>query len=192
MDRRKTVILILTLLLAVTPAALSSCESGSNEYAEAEAKVAEELDALKSGNDDVPSLSGFSEDAEISEAMMSAYIEKLRDFDYVIAGSSKSEDGESVIVTVDIKTYDFGKVYLETWNDMMKIDAGLRTDSQFYNDLFTRFTAMSVRNYSGVVSITCTRGEDGEWTTGVMTDPALINAISGGMLAEMIELAEGE
>jgi hypothetical protein len=176
------------LLLAILPAVLTSCSNGTNEFAEAESEVAKELDALKSGSGDIPVAADFSED--VSEAMLRAYAEKLRDFDYIIAGSGKSKDGSSVIVTVDITTYDFGSVYLETWNDRMKVEEDLRDDSQFFSDLFTRFASLSVKNYSGQAAITCTRDEEGKWTTDLKTNPQLINAISGGMLDEMTELAE--
>ena len=184
----RPVILLLTILLAMAPAVLASCDSGTNEYAEAETEVAAELDALKSGSGEIPVTADFSED--VSEAMLKAYADKLRDFDYVIAGSGKSEDGSSVIVTVNITTYDFGSVYLETWNDRMQIEEELRYDSQFYGDLFTRFASLSVKNYTGQAAIVCTRDEKGEWTSDMKTNPELINAISGGMVAEMTELAD--
>lgn len=184
----KPIILFLMMLLAFMPVAMASCESGTNEFAEAESEVASELEALKSGSTEVPSVTERSED--VSESMMAAYAEKLRDFDYVIAGSGKSEDGKSVVVTVNITTYDFGSVYLETWNDRMKIEEDLRYDSQFYSDLFTRFAALSVKNYTGQAAIVCTKGGDGKWTTDVKTNPDLINAISGGLVAEMTDLAE--
>lgn len=184
----RSVIMLLAILLVIAPAVLASCDSGTNEYAEAEAEVASELDALKSGSGEVPVTADFSED--VTEAMLKAYAEKLRDFDYVIAGSGKSEDGSSVIVTVSITTCDFGSVYLETWNDRMQIEEDQRYDSQFYGDLFTRFASLSVKNYTGQASIVCTRDEKGKWTSDLKTNPELINAISGGMVAEMTELAE--
>lgn len=194
MDQRgkthRPIIMLFVILLALTPAVLSSCYSGSNEFAEAEAAVTEELEALKSGSGDMSAVTRFSEDAGISEAMTEAYAEKLRDFDYVIAGSGVSEDGESVIVTVNITTYDFGSVYLETWNDRMKMDESLRSDSQFYGDLFTRFASMSVKNYTGQAEIKCTHDEEGGWTTDMKSNPGLIDAVSGGMVTEMAELAE--
>ena len=182
MQKNRRFITLLIMLLVLSPAVLASCDSGTSEYAEAEAEVAAELDAVKSGSTRIPALTGSEEDIpeEMSEAMLSAYVEKLRDFDYMITGSAKSEDGEAIIVTVDITTYDFGKVYLETWNDRMKIEKDLRYDSQFYGDLFTRFAAMSVKEYSGHADITCTRDESG---------PELMDIISGGMVSVMAELA---
>lgn len=176
------------IMILIATFALTGCGEVTNEYAEAEAKVAEELEALKQGGNEMPALADFPED--ISEAQYSAYAKKLRDFDYVIAGSEKSKDGNSINVTVDITTYDFGSVYLETWNDQMKIEESLRYESQFYNDLFTRFAAMSVKKYSGSAVIACTKNENGEWTTDIKENAGLLNAISGGMVKEMLELAE--
>lgn len=191
MQKNKGFILfIIIMLLTSMPAALASCGSGTNEFAEAEEQVAKELDALKSGSGDMPAMTKISEDMEISESLMASYAEKLRDFEYVIAGSGKSEDGKSVNVTVIITTYDFGSVYLETWNDRMKIEESQRYDNQFFGDLFTRFASLSVKNYTGQAVIACTRGEDGNWATDIKTNPGLVNAISGGMVAEMTELAE--
>lgn len=184
----KVAIMLLMILLALTSVVMASCGTGSNEFAEAETEVTKELEALKNGSSAVPQVAGASE--EVSEEMMSAYAEKLRDFDYVIAGSGKSEDGESVVVTVNITTYDFGSVYLETWNDRMKIEESLRYDSQFYSDLLTRFAALSVKNYTGQAAIVCKKDGEGKWTTDMSTNHGLINAISGGMLDEMNELAE--
>lgn len=184
----KPIILLLAMLLAFLLVAFTSCDSGSNDFAEAEAKVTEELEALKSGNAEVPAVTDPTEG--VSETMLSIYAEKLRDFDYIIAGSGKSEDGNSVIVTVNITTYDFGSVYLETWNDRMKIEEGLRYESQFYSDLFTRFASLNSKNYVGQAAIVCTKEENGEWTTDVKTNQALINAISGGLVEEMTDLAE--
>lgn len=184
----RSIIMILMMLLAMMPAVLVSCNSVTNDFAEAEVEVARELDAIKSGSGEIPVNADFSEN--VSETMLNAYAEKLRDFDYMITGSGKSEDGKSVIVTVDITTYDFGSVYLETWNDRMKVEEGLRYESQFFNDLFTRIASLSVKDYTGQASITCTRDEKGKWTTDLKTNPELINAISGGLLSEMTELAD--
>ena len=185
---QKPIILLLAMLLALMPAVLASCESGSNDFAEAETEVSSELEALKSGNVEVPQVADSTEG--VSETMLSVYAEKLRDFDYMIAGSGYSKDGKSVVVTVNITTYDFGSVYLETWNDRMKVEEGLRSDAQFYTDLFTRFASLSAKNYTGQAAIVCTKGEDGEWTTDVKTNQGLINAISGGLVEEMTDLAE--
>ena len=186
--KHRTIILLLAMLMALMPLALASCGSSSNEFTEAETQVTQELEALKAGGAEVPEVADASE--EVSETMLSMYAEKLRDFDYVIAGSGKSEDGNSVIVTVNITTYDFGSVYLETWNDRMKLEEGLRYESQFYNDLFTRFAALSVKNYTGQAAIVCTKDDSGEWTTDVKTNQDLIDAISGGLITEMKDLAE--
>ena len=185
---QKAIILLLVMLLALMPAVLSSCDNGTNEFAEAETEVTTELEAIKSGNAEVPQLADPEEG--VSETMLAVYAEKLRDFDYIIAGSGKSKDGNSVIVTVNITTYDFGSVYLETWNDQMKIEEGLRYDSRFYSDLFTRFASLNSKNYVGQAAIVCTKDENGEWTTDIKTYEGLINAISGGLVKEMTDLAE--
>ncbi len=184
----KSIIVLLAMLLALMPVAVSSCGSGSNDFAEAENEVSRELEALKSGSTELPDPADAADD--VSEEMLTSYAEKLRGFDYIIAGSGLAEDGESVVVTVNITTYDFGSVYLETWNDLMKVDEKNRSDSKFYNDLFTRFAALSAKNYAGQAAIVCGKGEDGAWTTDIKTNPNLINAVSGGLLDEMTALAE--
>ena len=98
------------MLLALVLFALASCGSGDDDLAEAEETVRAELEALKSEDTKVPQFADFSED--VSEEMLQSYAEKLKDFDYMISGSRKSDDGESVVVSVDINTYDFGSVYL--------------------------------------------------------------------------------
>lgn len=183
-----SIIIMLTMVLALMPLGLSSCSSGDSDLAEAEETVRTELEALKSEDTKIPAFADISED--VSEEMLQSYAEKLKDFDFIISGSRKSDDGESVVVSVDINTYDFGSVYLETWNDRMKIEEDLRYDNQFYNDLFTRFAALSDKTYTAQATIICMKDENGGWITDMKTSPSFINAISGGMVAEMKELSE--
>ena len=187
-NKRCITALLLAMLLALVPLSLSSCGEADTDLSDAEEAVRAELEALKSEETKIPEFADFSED--VSEEMLASYAEKLKDFDYVISGSTKSEDTGSVIVSVDVNTYDFGSVYLETWNDRMKIEEDLRYDNQFYNDLFTRFAALSVKGYTGQANIICTKDENGEWTTDMKTSPSLMDALSGGMVAEMQELSE--
>ena len=126
----------------------------------------------------------------MSEKLLAEYADKLRDFDYEIVGSREDGDEEyAVLVTARITTYDFGTVYLQTWKDYMAIDEDSRIESQFYTDLFTRFASLSAKNYTSDVDILCVPDGDG-WKTDVKTNEALMNAISGGLVEQMRDLAE--
>ena len=70
---QKPIILLLAMLLALMPAVLASCESGSNDFAEAETEVSSELEALKSGNAEVPQVADPTEG--VSETMLSVDVQ---------------------------------------------------------------------------------------------------------------------
>ena len=186
---RIAVLMLIPIMAAMLWVITSCSNSNSEDYADAELAVKTDLEALKNDHNALPKVEEFSDD--VSEAMLEAYVEKLRDFDYEITGSEKSEDGDSVLVTVRITTYDLGSVYLETWNDQMKIDKNARYESQFYTNLFTRIASLTTKDYTGTATIVCREnGDSGEWTTDVRTNSSLMNAISGGMVAEMVNLSE--
>ena len=159
----------------------------------AEKKVANELDALKSSE------SVGSEVSEIHKMLsdegkgyLDSFLKKLRDFDYEITG--ERQDGDNTVVTVRIKTYDFGREYLAVWTDYLKERNGVIVEnddlSGFYEELFRRLSELSEKEYIHDVEIVCVEPLDnGEWIANIKDNEQLQDAIFGGMMGEMKNLA---
>ena len=184
---------ILLLIAAVTIAAmvLTGCSKEPESYPEAEAIVAEELDALKSSNAEalVPDAINDASD-QFDPSMLEGYVEKMKEFEYEILGSSKADNGNEgdVAVKVKITTYDFANEYLKAWEEFMTVDDENRWQSQFYGHLFLRLASVSSKDYTADVDVICTQDADGKWTTNLKENKDLMNALSGGMMAEMEKL----
>ena len=184
---------ILLLIAAVVIAAmvLTGCSKEPENYPEAEALVAKELEALKTSDSDVliPEAIKDSSD-QFDESMLEGYVEKLKDFDYEILGSSKADtdNKNDVAVRVKITTYDFANEYIKAWEQFMTVDDEDRWQSQFYAHLFLRLASVTSKDYTSEVNVICTEAEDGTWTTDLKGNEDLMNAISGGMMAEMNNL----
>lgn len=185
-----TVFNILLLIAAVVIAAmvLTGCKSKPETFPEAEARVSEELDAIKTAeptDETIQSLTSVA--GEFDGAMLDGYLAKLKEFDYEITNSRKGEEDNSCIVTVKITTYDFANEYLRAWNEYMEVEEGNRWQSQFYSFLLLRLGSVSNKDYVEEVDINC-KEDGGKWTTDLKTNDRLINALSGGMMDEVKRL----
>ena len=192
-----TIFNILLLIAAVVIAVmvLTGCSKEPENYPEAEALVASELDKIKSADVNDDFLKAFTEDvsSEYDGSMLEGYIAKLKDFDYEILGSSKDPDGEDgdVLVNVRITTYDFGNEYLKAWNEHMMQEEGNRWQSQFYSFLLLRLGSVSSKDFVSEVNVECSDSDgDGTYEADLKSDEELMNAISGGMLNEIENLAD--
>jgi len=182
---RLTALLLCAVLLVMT----AGCAARSG----AEKKVANELDALKSSD------SVGSEVSEIHKILsdegkgyLDSFLKKLRDFDYEITG--ERQDGDNTVVTVRIKTYDFGREYLAVWTDYLKERNGVIDENDdltgFYEELFRRLSELSEKEYIHDVEIVCVEPLDnGEWIANIKDNEQLQDAIFGGMMGEMKTLA---
>lgn len=194
--KKRVKYLVCALALMIAVMALPGCSSDEEALQAASDQVTFELNTVKEGK--TAGISAAEElSDEVSEEMLDVYDEKLRDFDFGIVSAEKTDpeetggEAESVSVTVRVKTYDFGTVYLETWKDYMSQNEAGRDESQFYSDLFTRIAALDSKDYTKDVVVTCTDlACDGTCQTDIRTNEALMNALSGDMLAQMKELAE--
>lgn len=189
---KRTACVALTIMLAAQALLLSGCGADSEICEAAAAQVSAELDSLKQGKSgNLPATDGFPED--VSESMLEIYAEKLRDFDYDILDAEPAEtegDGDTVNVTVRIRTYDFGGIYLKTWKDQMQTDGSQSDESQFYADLFARIAAADAKDCVNDAVVVCTASGDDGRTTDIRTNEALMNAISGDMIDQIRDLAE--
>lgn len=188
-------ILLLAAAVAIAVMVLTGCSKEPEACPEAEVVTSSELDKLKSADVADDSLKAFTEDVsgEYDGSMLEGYIEKLKDFDYEILGSQKAEDENSADVLVKITTYDFGNEYLKAWNEHMSQDETDRWQSQFYSFLLLRLGSVSNKDYVSEIKVTCTDPEgDGNWQTDLKSNEELMNAISGGMLNEIKNLAKDD
>ena len=193
----RNILMALTILLlgaAVVIAAmvLTGCSSTPDSYPAAEEQVKKDLDELKNTDNSDAVVSSLSEfvDENDGEAMK-IYLDKVRDFDYEIMGSKAVEGTtKTAVVTVRINTYDFGNLYLKTWEDFIATEEWLKNEDVFDNLLF-KFTSLTSKDFATDVDITCKDPEDNDnWETDINKDnEALMDALSGGMLGTMKSLA---
>ena len=125
------------------------------------------------------------------------FIAKVHDFDYEIISEEESDDkdGKTVIVTVRIKTYDFGSEYLAVMKEFAEVgnpELGKDDDpAPFYDELFERFAKLDSKDYvKDVRIIAYSPNSSSEWVTNVKNNEELQDALLGGMTAEMRELSK--
>ncbi len=114
------------------------------------------------------------------------------EYDIIETEESEAEDDDSIIVTVRIRTYNFGREYLRTWTEYLEVLGEDEFDqSEFYELLMENLSSLESKGYYQDVDIVCIDAlGDGAWQTDVSSNPELRNAILGGMPAEMAALAE--
>lgn len=129
---------------------------------------------------------------------MDRFLAKVRNFDYDVVGCERhdSEDPPYTTVTVRIRTYDFGSLYLAAWTDYLRSHSELKDDaaaeSEFYDELFAKLADAGSKEYIRDVKITAMEPMDnGEWITDITGNEELQDALFGGMLGEMKKLAAG-
>ena len=184
---RLAALLLCALMLALT----SGCASRSA----AQKKVAVELDALKASDtmgSEIDTLRRTLSDE--GKDNFDAFVGKLRDFDYEMTGESAGDDSDSCMVTVRIKTYDFGREYLAAWTAYLREHGDTIGQEEelggFYEDLFARLAGLSKKECIRDVEITCIEPLDnGEWIANIKDNEKLQDAIFGGMMSEMKTLA---
>lgn len=134
------------------------------------------------------------------------FLGKAGEFDYTITGSDEADD--NVIVHVRITTYDFASEYLRSWSEFLEesdsaVSAAGAEDSKdtakqekaydsakLYETLFRNLSNVQNKDYTANVDITCMKGEDGAWKSDAASNAALRDAILGGMIREIRQLAE--
>ena len=178
---------VLVIALALM---LSAC-SGND----AEAKVKEELDRLKSSETAAANLESVKKKLpEGSGDDFDAFMDRVRDFDYKIIGSEAvSEEGEEcTVVDVKITGCDFGKEYISTWKDYLKTHKNASAEdaegNEFLTELFARLSKLEKKDHISFVEIRVYDSEDG-LTTDIQTSEELQDAVFGGMIGEMKALA---
>lgn len=183
-------ILLLAAAVVIAAMVLTGCSKEPESYPEAEALVAKELEAIKNSDDNSIVPEAINEASEqFDTELLEAYVKKLKEFDYEILRSQKadSDNEDDVAVTVRITTYDFGNEYIKAFEQYMTVDETNRWQSQFYAHLFARLISVNTKDYTADVDVICSE-EDGKWTSNLKDNKELMNALSGGMMAEMERL----
>ncbi len=169
--------------------------AGCHSMNDAEKKVSKELKALQSsdtvGSEVITLRDSLSDEGKEN---FDGFLKKLRSFDFEITGSEKDADKEKDcnLVSVKIKTYDFGREYLAAWTEYLKAnkDTNPENEAAFYEMLFARLNSLEEKERINNIEIVCIDPLDnGEWIANIKENEELQDAIFGGMMSEMKMLA---
>ena len=169
--------------------------AGCASMNEAEKKVYKELKALQesdsTGSEVITLRDSLSEEGRKN---FDGFLKKLKGFDFEITGSEEGEKNgdEYTLVSVKIKTFDFGREYLAAWTEYLKANEGANPEdlTDFYELLFARLNSLDEKEYIKTIQIVCIDPLDnGEWIANIKENEELQDAIFGGMISEMKALA---
>lgn len=169
--------------------------TGCNSMNEAEKKVSKELKAMQdSGNIGSEVMDLRNSLSDEGRENFDGFIKKLRSFDFEITGSeeSKDQDDDSTLVSVKIKTFDFGREYLAAWTGYLKAHEETKPEdlTDFYELLFARLNSLDDKEYIKTIKIVCIDPlGNGEWIANIKDNEELQDAVFGGMMSEMKTLA---
>ena len=185
----KTIAVIIAALLCLP--VLPGC-SPMND---AEKKVSNELEALQSsdyvGAEVMDLRDSLSDEGKEN---FDGFLKKLKAFDFEITGSEEDDgkDDDYTLVSVKIRTYDFGREYLAAWTEFLKANGDTESEDMtaFYEMLFSRLNSLDGKDCINYVTIVCIDPLDnGEWIANIKENEELQDAIFGGMMSEMKALA---
>ena len=162
---------------------------------EAEKKVSKELSALQEsdalGSEVINLRDSLSDEGKEN---FDGFLKKLRSFDFEITGSEEDDDKEDeyTLVSVKIKTCDFGREYLAAWTDYLRANKDGKPEdlTDFYERLFARLNSLNEKEYIKTIQIVCIDPLDNdEWIANIKDNEELQDAIFGGMMSEIEMLA---
>lgn len=169
--------------------------AGCTSMTDAEKKVSKELKALQesdsTGSEVITLRDSLSEEGRKN---FDGFLKKLKGFDFEITGSEENEEkgDDYTLVSVKIKTLDFGREYLAAWTEYLKANEGANSEdlTDFYELLFARLNSLDEKEYIKTIQIVCADPLDnGEWIANIKENEELQDAIFGGMISEMKALA---
>ena len=165
--------------------------AGCSSMNDAEKKVSKELKALQEsdtiGSEVINLRDSLSDEGRKN---FDGFMRKIRGFDFQITGSEEG-DGHT-LVSVKIKTCDFGREYLAAWTEYLKTNKETNPDdlTGFYELLFARLNSSEEKDYLKTIQIVCIDPlGNGEWIANIKENEELQDAIFGGMMSEMKALA---
>lgn len=186
--KKKTLIISMVLMILV---AFTACGKASpTDTVKNQIKQVKTEDASKE-------LKRVFSDTKLQEQYkddFSKLIEKIQDFDYEV--KDEKIDGDTATVIVEIKTYDFGKAYKSTYDQVVadassgKITASSDLKKYVYDLLFSNLNSVKGKNFKKTVNVTCTKNDKGEWETNIdSSNVEFQDAIMGGMITAIREAA---
>ncbi len=161
----------------------------------AEKKVYKELSALQESDVTGSEIMGLRDSlSEQGKKDFDGFIKKLRGFDFEITGSEEDDDKDDdyTLVSVKIKSFDFGREYLAAWTEYLKANEETAPEdlTDFYELLFARLNSLEEKDCIKTIQIVCIDPLDnGEWIANIKDNKELQDAVSGGMMSEMESLA---
>lgn len=161
--------------------------------------VSSMLDAkeLKEAFGDAPEELG--ELSDTNQKRLKELAEHAREFDYVV--DNEQIDGGSATVDVTVTTYNFGEAAEKTYNDvMLKSFALARSGSNgdemarkllnmAVRNFYTHFEALNGKNYEKTVTFKLKKKGDGTWVVKDVGGDELSDALSGGLVSALREIA---
>jgi hypothetical protein len=168
---------------------------GCSSMSDAEKKVSNELKTLQTSDYTGAEVMDLRDSlSDEGKENFDGFLKKLKSFDFEITGSKEDEEKEDdyTLVSVKIRTYDFGREYLAVWTEFLKADKGAKSEdmTEFYEMLFARLNSLDEKDHINYVNIVCIDPLDnGEWIANIKENEELQDAIFGGMLSEMKTLA---
>lgn len=153
-------------------------------------QVKKDLDRIKNEEVDENLDSLFSDDSLKGKyaEQYAKFIKKIQEFDYKI--KEEKVDGDSAVVTVEIKTYDFGKAYKDTYDQVLAaaqdgtLTANSDIKSYVYENMFKNLLAVKDKTYTKEINIKCKK-KDGKWETEITKNSELQDAVLGGMMTSI-------
>lgn len=183
--RRMTAV-ITVLMSAVL--VLSACGGSSPSEA-----VSDQLDQIKSAEMG-EALASVVDNAELSDdnkELYEGFVKKLHDFDYEIVDEEISSEGDKAAVSVKISTYNFGKAYLDAYEDiLLGLGSGSVSTEKLYNELFSSLSGVEEKTFKKTVKVECRKNDSGDWETDLTTNTVLINAIFGNLQSVLEDFSE--
>ena len=169
--------------------------TGCSPMNDAEKKVSNELKALQTSDYTGAEVMDLRDSlSDEGKENFDGFLKKLKSFDFEITGSEEDEEKEDdyTLVSVKIRTYDFGREYLAVWTEFLKADKGAKSEdmTEFYEMLFARLNSLDEKDHINYVNIVCIDPlANGEWIANIKENEELQDAIFGGMWSEMKTLA---
>lgn len=183
MKKFKTALYV--LLVATLVFTLSSCKS-----ADPSAQVEKDIDTLKDAELSTKLLeSGVIDIGDEAKESSRLFFDKIMDFDYEIVDEKLSDDETEADVVIEISSYDFGTKYLDVWGDISEGKLTASDEDELYKVFFDEMSKLEDKTLKTKITVHCKKSDDGEWQTDLLSNSDFQEALLGGLMDIVTELA---